>query len=72
MIREEEADAITPVIAKWMGRLDSSGTADDTDASATDFDHTEISRAVGDWLLLFFEYVQLPILLTEEILISVA
>lgn len=55
VIREEEADAITPVIAKWMGRLDSSGSPDDTDASATDFDHTEISRAVGDWLLLFFD-----------------
>lgn len=51
----EEADAITPVFAKWMARLDTLG---DTSGSASDdADHTSIARDVGDWLLEYFEYV---------------
>ncbi|KLO06741.1 hypothetical protein SCHPADRAFT_882487 [Schizopora paradoxa] len=52
VIREDKADAITPVIAKWMARLDSSGTSSDI---AEDLDHTTIGREVGDWLLEFFD-----------------
>ena len=54
VIREDKGDAITPVIAKWMARLDSSGTSGD---EAEDRDHATIGREVGDWLLAFFEYV---------------